>query len=230
MLPSKYANVDVRELFPDFRPDKVLRFSRLFGPGKPTSLPQIWRSVRRRRRKRKQSREGRVCITTHTTKTICTSDNIFFHNIFFIQQKDGSDSTSETDESAERRNKGFLTLSYGSEPTPDMIAVDDEQLLLSAVSDDVHEKAQENSENGDSKPKVADWRYGPAQVWYDMLDVPDSGYVYSIVKLSACHYHTYLFEFTEKASITVSKLKMQKRKRSKKRLKSKANRFRMMLI
>lgn len=60
MLPSKYANVDVRELFPDFRPDKVLRFSRLFGPGKPSSLPQIWRSVRRRRRRRKQSREGRV--------------------------------------------------------------------------------------------------------------------------------------------------------------------------
>lgn len=60
MLPSKYANIDVRELFPDFRPDKVLRFSRLFGPGKPSSLPQIWRSVRRRRRKRKQSREGRV--------------------------------------------------------------------------------------------------------------------------------------------------------------------------
>lgn len=60
MLPSKYANVDVRELFPDFRPDKVLRFSRLFGPGKPTSLPQIWRSVRKKRRKRKQSRENRV--------------------------------------------------------------------------------------------------------------------------------------------------------------------------
>lgn len=60
MLPSKYADVDVRELFPDFRPDKVLRFSRLFGPGKPTSLPQIWRSVRKKRRKRKQSRENRV--------------------------------------------------------------------------------------------------------------------------------------------------------------------------
>lgn len=63
MLPSKYANVDVRELFPDFRPDKVLRFSRLFGPGKPTSLPQIWRSVRKKRRKRKQSREGRVSVS-----------------------------------------------------------------------------------------------------------------------------------------------------------------------
>lgn len=60
MLPSKYANVDVRELFPDFRPDKVLRFSRLFGPGKPSSLPQIWRSVRKKRRKRKQSREHKI--------------------------------------------------------------------------------------------------------------------------------------------------------------------------
>ncbi len=60
MLPSKYANVDVRELFPDFRPDKVLRFSRLFGPGKPSSLPQIWRSVRKRRHRRKQSRDGTI--------------------------------------------------------------------------------------------------------------------------------------------------------------------------
>lgn len=58
MLPSKYANIDVRELFPDFRPDKVLRFSRLFGPGKPSSLPQIWRSVRKRRGRRKMSHEG----------------------------------------------------------------------------------------------------------------------------------------------------------------------------
>lgn len=24
-------------------------------------------------------------------------------------------------------------------------------------------------------PKVADWRFGPAQHWYDMLDVPETG-------------------------------------------------------
>lgn len=63
MLPSKYANVDVRDLFPDFRPDKVLRFSRLFGPGKPSSLPQIWRSVRKRRNRRKYSRDGTVRVS-----------------------------------------------------------------------------------------------------------------------------------------------------------------------
>lgn len=29
-----------------------------------------------------------------------------------------------------------------------------------------------DTENG---PKVADWRFGPAQIWYDMLDVSETG-------------------------------------------------------
>ncbi|KOB67304.1 Transcription initiation factor TFIID subunit 1 [Operophtera brumata] len=45
MLPSKYANVDVTELFPDFRPDKVSGLSRF--------LPQIWRGVKKRRRRKR---------------------------------------------------------------------------------------------------------------------------------------------------------------------------------
>lgn len=27
----------------------------------------------------------------------------------------------------------------------------------------------------DTGPKVADWRFGPAQIWYDMLEVPETG-------------------------------------------------------
>nr|XP_046912926.1 transcription initiation factor TFIID subunit 1-like isoform X2 [Dermatophagoides farinae] len=46
MLPSKYADLDVTKLFPEFRHNQVLRFSRLFGPDKSSSLPQIWKSVR----------------------------------------------------------------------------------------------------------------------------------------------------------------------------------------
>lgn len=149
MLPSKYANIDVRELFPDFRPDKVLRFSRLFGPGKPSSLPQIWRSVRKRRNRRKHSRDDR---------------------------RDGSDSTSESDERSEtRKTKGF-TMTYGPDPVGDQVASDDEDRLLCEISDQTKEKAaHDQNESGDQKPKVADWRYGPAQVWYDMLEVADSG-------------------------------------------------------
>ena len=47
MLPQKYKNVDVKELFPEFRENKVLRFSRLF-PIKASYKPRIWKNVKRR--------------------------------------------------------------------------------------------------------------------------------------------------------------------------------------
>ncbi|XP_001845437.2 transcription initiation factor TFIID subunit 1 isoform X1 [Culex quinquefasciatus] len=144
MLPSKYVDVDVRELFPDFRPDKVLRFSRLFGPGKISSLPQIWRSVRRRRKKKLQK---------HKTK-------------------DGSDSTSDSDEP--RRRQGY-NLVYAPIPSRDHWASDDEDKLLSLSREEEKEEKQEVDTSGDSKPKVADWRFGPAQIWYDMLNVAETG-------------------------------------------------------
>ncbi|KAF4073473.1 hypothetical protein AMELA_G00259050 [Ameiurus melas] len=40
----------VTELFPEFRPGQVLRFLRLFGPGK--NMPSVWRSARRKRKKK----------------------------------------------------------------------------------------------------------------------------------------------------------------------------------
>ena len=47
MLPQKYKNTDVKELFPEFRENKVLRFSRLF-PIKASYKPRIWKNVKRR--------------------------------------------------------------------------------------------------------------------------------------------------------------------------------------
>lgn len=37
-----------------------MRFSRLFGPGKPSSLPNIWRNVRKKRKKRKHKDSGNM--------------------------------------------------------------------------------------------------------------------------------------------------------------------------
>lgn len=142
ILPSKYANVDVRELFPDFRPDKILHFSRLFGHGKPSSLPQIWRSVKNRRKKRKP--------TTSTDSKVDPQ----------------SDSTSDTDEPKPFQGWEF---NYGPEPSADACVSDDEEKFLRDGPD------ESDKDTGDKKPKVADWRYGPAQVWYDLLDVPESG-------------------------------------------------------
>ncbi|XP_013199879.1 transcription initiation factor TFIID subunit 1 isoform X2 [Amyelois transitella] len=129
MLPSKYANVDVTELFPDFRPDKVLLFSRLFGPGKLSSLPQIWRGVKKRRRRKR------------------------------------SGSTSSD------------TPAYPPENQEVQYASDDEEKFLKPMEENQQSNSDNNSPNQDKsqKPTPAHWRFGPAQVWYDMLNVPETG-------------------------------------------------------
>ncbi|CAG5050459.1 unnamed protein product [Parnassius apollo] len=130
MLPSKYANVDVTELFPDFRPDKVLLFSRLFGPGKLSSLPQIWRGVKKRRRRKRS----------------------------------GSTSSDTPPLIPENQEPQY--------------ASDDEEKFLKPMEENQQMNAENNSQNSGDKshrPTPAHWRFGPAQMWYDMLNVPETG-------------------------------------------------------
>ncbi|CAH0579290.1 unnamed protein product [Chrysodeixis includens] len=130
MLPSKYVNIDVRELFPDFRPDKVLLFSRLFGPGKLSSLPQIWRGVKKRRRRKRSGSTS-------------------------------SDTPPNANDNQEAQ--------YAS---------DDEEKLLKPMEENQQSNNDNNLSNSGDKsqrPTPAHWRFGPAQMWYDMLNVPETG-------------------------------------------------------
>ncbi|XP_024082109.1 transcription initiation factor TFIID subunit 1 isoform X2 [Cimex lectularius] len=146
MLPSKYSGVDVGKLFPDFRVDKVLRFSRLFGPGKPSSLPNLWRNVKKRRKKKRTSRD---------------------------QQNQNSDSGSDTD--IQRPKRGWSFNHKSSETPAESLQSDDEVKFLQTYEAKDVTKKPENGENNDVGPKVADWRFGPAQLWYDKLKVPETG-------------------------------------------------------
>lgn len=76
---------------------QVLRFSRLFGPGKPSSMPQIWRSVRKRKKRRK-------------------------HHHSSHQQQSDSGSDTET----YRQKKVGWVLQFGSPPPLDKCKSDDE--------------------------------------------------------------------------------------------------------
>ncbi|XP_054929796.1 transcription initiation factor TFIID subunit 1 isoform X4 [Dermacentor andersoni] len=143
MLPSKYADLDVTELFPEFRPGQVLRFSRLFGPGKPSSLPQIWRGVR----KRKKKKQGP------------------FADIGGAMQDAGGGRAEEFE----------WHLDVASPPPPDMCAPDDELRLLRPEEEQLSGNKNEASRSSDVCPQVADWRYGPAQLWYDMYGIPETG-------------------------------------------------------
>ena len=137
MLPSKYTNIDVRELFPDFRPDKVLSFSRLFGPGKPSSLPQIWRGVKKKRKKKKLSESEDFPEEEKEPKEIC--------------------------------------FNFGPPPPPEMCQPDDEERFLKPLEDPDSLNGKGKKADDDKGPNSADWRFGPAQLWYDILGVPETG-------------------------------------------------------
>ncbi|UYV74640.1 TAF1 [Cordylochernes scorpioides] len=130
LLPERYANMDVRTFFPAFRPNQVLCFSKLFGPGKASSLPQIWRGVKKRR---KQKQEGEAA--------------------------GGEAQDSKPPEPQE---------------VPSDIWEEDETsrylrpLQAPAAQPEVSATAEVH-------PSVSSWRFGPARMWYDMLNVPENG-------------------------------------------------------
>lgn len=46
---------------------------------------------------------------------------------------------------------------------------------MKPLEDKVSKETPDSGENSDLGPRAADWRFGPAQVWYDMLEVPETG-------------------------------------------------------
>uniref|UniRef100_T1IVK3 Transcription initiation factor TFIID subunit 1 n=1 Tax=Strigamia maritima TaxID=126957 RepID=T1IVK3_STRMM len=135
IMLSKYASVDIETLFPDFRRDQTLRFTRLFKPAKK-SIPQIWRGIRNKRRKK-----------THSNDDI--------HNV--------SKQTPEKN----------WQLKFAPTPTLDQCQTDDEEKYNKLL--ELAKNVGSKPENAENLPMVPDWRYGPAQLWYDMLEVPNSG-------------------------------------------------------
>lgn len=66
-------------------------------------------------------------------------------------------------------------MNYGPEPTKEMLESDDEEKLLRQTEEKTSSSNMERRDLNDSGPLVADWRFGPAQIWYDILGVPETG-------------------------------------------------------
>ncbi|KAG5284196.1 hypothetical protein AALO_G00023970 [Alosa alosa] len=131
----------VTELFPVFRPGKVLRFLRLFGPGKNTT--SVWRSARRKRkRKQREPQPG---------------------------------TPPPEGEVPECEKKPSWNYEYAPPPPPEQCLSDDEITMMAPVESKFSQTSGEGDKVTESRPKVAEWRYGPAQLWYDMLGVPEDG-------------------------------------------------------
>uniref|UniRef100_W5KJP0 Transcription initiation factor TFIID subunit n=1 Tax=Astyanax mexicanus TaxID=7994 RepID=W5KJP0_ASTMX len=135
----------VTELFPEFRPGKVLRFLRLFGPGK--NMPSVWRSARRKRKKKHKD--------PHSDTPI-------------------ADGESSVPEGGAEKKSGW-EYDYAPPPPPEQCLSDDEISMMAPVESKSLQVTCEGDKVADMRPKVAEWRYGPAQLWYDMMGVPEDG-------------------------------------------------------
>ncbi|XP_036160219.1 transcription initiation factor TFIID subunit 1 isoform X7 [Myotis myotis] len=138
LLPS------VTELFPEFRPGKVLRFLRLFGPGK--NVPSVWRSARRKRKKKHRE---------------------------LIQEEQIQE--VECSVESEVNQKSLWIYDYAPPPPPEQCLSDDEITMMAPVESKFSQSTGDIDKVTDTKPRVAEWRYGPARLWYDMLGVPEDG-------------------------------------------------------
>ena len=62
---------------------------------------------------------------------------------------------------------------YDSEGVDNLYVLQDR--LMQPVEESSSENQQDADKGGDKQPEVAEWRYGPAQLWYDMLNTDDTG-------------------------------------------------------
>ncbi|XP_055082963.1 transcription initiation factor TFIID subunit 1 isoform X5 [Periophthalmus magnuspinnatus] len=133
----------VTELFPEFRPGKVLRFLRLFGPGK--NMPSVWRSARRKKKRKHRD-----------------------------HQPGTPPPEGESSEQGQEKKSGWV-YEYAPPPPPEQCLSDDEITMMAPVESKFSQACGDGDKETESRPKVAEWRYGPAQLWYDMLGVPEDG-------------------------------------------------------
>ncbi len=47
--------------------------------------------------------------------------------------------------------------------------------MMAPIESKFSQTCGDGDKEAESRPKVAEWRYGPAQLWYDMLGVSEDG-------------------------------------------------------
>ncbi|VDK77693.1 unnamed protein product [Onchocerca ochengi] len=133
--------IDPRRFFPDYSRNKILRFSRLFGANINSSSRTRIWWPSKTFRPNSPRQEDDETVAATAGKLLKTS-----HSIEMYGPK----------------------LLFADPPAPEDCIVDDEVLLMRPSTSSVSAK----NDNGDSDMNdVSPWRFGPARIWYDAMNV-----------------------------------------------------------
>ncbi|GAV06552.1 hypothetical protein RvY_16518 [Ramazzottius varieornatus] len=170
VLPPELASIDVTDVFPEFRPDKTLRFSRIFTGGRPSSLPKRW-------------------------KKKLPPRPVAFHDVPSLDSEVADDEDEDEAAILERmleepwpiysrsaEKEIPVDVSCAEESSQDgpvltIVENADETVTVehpnpSGVSEEIKEPEKPKDLTSEVIPS---WRYGPARHWYDQLDVDPTG-------------------------------------------------------
>ncbi|EGT31438.1 hypothetical protein CAEBREN_07628 [Caenorhabditis brenneri] len=144
ILHPDLDDIDPRIFFKDFKPNKTLRFSRLFAQNiKQSSRAEIWWASRS------------------------------FSKHLQSRKKPANDSQAEDDqEDVEIQQNGAkrLKLNIIDKAPRVMLAADEEERMKKPILTEAEKLAKENEEGTVVQP----WRTGPAKIWYDMMNLPST--------------------------------------------------------
>ncbi|KAL5010007.1 hypothetical protein ScPMuIL_012312 [Solemya velum] len=172
MLPPELSKVNVTDIFPEFRKGKVLRFSRLF---KPVHYPHIWK------RKKKRKSPGEEDVDSKENNTEPKDLMMESETKIDLRYRYGTEIFTKIDEgygdsdSDSSEDDFGLKLDLGRPPLKEECLSDDEEKMLRPSEAISNGSSADNQVDNEQWIKVAPWRYGPAQYWYDMLGVQETG-------------------------------------------------------
>ncbi|KHN84351.1 Transcription initiation factor TFIID subunit 1 [Toxocara canis] len=145
--------IDPRRFFPEYSQDGILRFSRIFGSNiKSASRTKIWWPL-------KNFRGGSPTADDKKDKDEGTGG----------VEGTSEEKAGEDKEERKREELEDLELEIGPPPPPEECQVSDEVLLMRPSN--LKAVGKEHSGDADDD-NVPPWRYGPARIWYDRMNVP----------------------------------------------------------
>uniref|UniRef100_A0AAF5PPD9 Bromodomain containing protein n=1 Tax=Wuchereria bancrofti TaxID=6293 RepID=A0AAF5PPD9_WUCBA len=143
--------LDPRQFFPDYSRNKILRFSRLFGTNiKSSSRTRIWWPSKTFRPDSPRQEEN------ETVGAVSVEGSQVFRKPTELAKTSQSTETYGT------------KLIFGDPPASEDCLMDDEILLMKPSPSTVSAK---NGDGDDDVDDISPWRFGPARIWYDSMNV-----------------------------------------------------------
>lgn len=156
---------------------QVLRFLRLFGPGK--NVPSVWRSARRKKkRKHRDPQPGTPPPDAEPTDQNQEKKSGW---IYEYAAPPPPEQCLSDDEVGLQQFRPVLGSDYSSNLLSSSLELHHltyffvQITMMAPVESKFSQTCGDGDKETESRPKVAEWRYGPAQLWYDMLGVSEDG-------------------------------------------------------